>query len=64
MRLPAGPNSIEWTYEAGTPTFVNIQLLHKNNESLPPIPNLLTSDGIFATGIDITSGVIIFSPSW
>lgn len=53
-----------WNYTAGTPTFANIQLLHDNKETFQPIPNLLTTDGIIASGIDITSGMMFLTPSW
>jgi len=59
----SGPNLIFWTYEAGDPKFVNIQLLHNNNESFQPIPNLITAEGIFAPGINITNDMMIFTPS-
>jgi len=59
----SGPNDIEWTYGAGTPTFVNIQLLHNNNDSFQPIPDLLNAEGVFATGVDIVSSTIVFTPS-
>ncbi|KIM86632.1 hypothetical protein PILCRDRAFT_310171 [Piloderma croceum F 1598] len=58
-----GPNSIEWTYEAGSPELVNIQLLHNNNESFQPIHGLLDADGVFAVGIDIAGSLNIFTPS-
>jgi len=59
----SGPNLILWTYEADDPKFVNIQLLHNNNESFQPIPNLITAEGIFAPGINITNDMMIFTPS-
>jgi len=59
-----GPNIIWWVFNASEPTFVNIQLLQNNNETFQPIPHLLTAQGIFAQGINITDNVMAFTPSW
>lgn len=59
-----GPNFISWTYKSGDPKNLTFQLLHDNNSTFEPIPNLLTANGIVVSGVDLTSSVIEFTPSW
>ena len=65
IRKIKGPNAILWTYEAHDPKQLIFQLVHNNN-TFYPIPNLLTADGIIESlnGVDLTSNVIAFTPSW
>jgi hypothetical protein len=58
-----GPNFISWTYGTNDPKNLTFQLLHNNNSTFTPIPNLLTADGIIVTGVDLTSSAISFTPS-
>ncbi|KIM73444.1 hypothetical protein PILCRDRAFT_728503 [Piloderma croceum F 1598] len=58
-----GPNFISWTYNSGEPRLVNLQLLYKNNDTFKPIPNLLTSQGIFAPAININESMMLFTPA-
>jgi len=58
-----GPNNISWTYDAGTPPFVNFQLLHNDVGSFQPIQGLLQADGTFATGVDVTNKVMFIIPA-
>jgi hypothetical protein len=64
ISLPTGPNTISWNNQSATPTFVNIQLLHNNISTFQPVPNLLSADGTFATGVNLQSGMIILLPFW
>jgi hypothetical protein len=62
--LPVGPNFISWTYNSGEPSLVNLQLLHKNNDTFQPIKDLLSSQGIFAPAININESMMLFTPAW
>jgi hypothetical protein len=63
-RWPVGPNFISWTYNSGEPSLVNLQLLHKNNDTFQPIKDLLSSQGIFAPAININESMMLFTPAW